>query len=192
MYVMKEIIQKPFRFVRHGRTDWNDQSLCQGQLDIELNGSGIAEAHLLGKLLSDSTLSTIFTSPLKRAYQTAAIVAEYQKQSRIYIADQLKERSWGNLEGISSDEMYKIEELELLNSEFIAEATIEPKAVFKARIIEGLNHILSLEEENPLIVSHGRVFLVLCEILKVPPVRQVPNTTIMHCIPESSEWIIDH
>lgn len=189
---MQKIIQKPFRFVRHGRTDWNDKSLCQGQLDIELNESGIVEAHLLGQSLSKTPLPTIFTSPLKRAYDTAAIIANYQSKCDLHLIDQLKERSWGNLEGISSDEMYSIESLEEVDPNYISEETVEPRINFKARIIEGMNLILSSSEENPLIVSHGRVFLVLCEILSIVSVRQIPNTTMIYCTPKTTGWTIDY
>jgi broad specificity phosphatase PhoE len=187
---MQEIIKKSFRFIRHGRTDWNDRSLCQGQIDIELNQAGIAEAHALGLRLVQESIGAIFTSPLKRALETASIISGYQEQCLLHCVEELKERSWGRLEGISSDQMYKIEELEEADPNFQEEDTIEPRASFKSRIVEGINMILAGEEANPLIVSHGRVFLVLCEALNVPAVRQVPNTTIVQCMPTSSRWVI--
>jgi broad specificity phosphatase PhoE len=184
------ITRKAFLFVRHGRTDWNDKSLCQGQLDTELNSAGILEAHLVGKFLQALPISTIFTSPLRRAHETAAIIAGYQHQCSLHSLDQLKERNWGNLEGISSNEMYRIEELEEANPRFLAEETIEPRIAFQSRIAKGINLALSLDKEMPLIVSHGRVFLVLCNILKIPIIRQIPNTTVIHCTPSLNGWEI--
>ena len=64
--------------IRHGETDWNDSQRIQGQTDIPLNTAGIEQAktlipalHLL--LHGGSIPTTIFSSPLKRAFQTAEI-----------------------------------------------------------------------------------------------------------------------
>ena len=64
--------------IRHGETDWNDSQRIQGQTDIPLNTAGIAQAKtlipaLLLLLNGGSIPTTIFSSPLKRAFQTAEI-----------------------------------------------------------------------------------------------------------------------
>jgi broad specificity phosphatase PhoE len=105
--------------------------------------------------------------------------------------DELKERSWGELEGISSAEMYQIEEWEEKNPFLLPNRGIEPRKVFKSRILNGINRALNYKDV-PLIVSHGRVFLVLCELLNIPLLRQIPNTTLIECSPKKTGWQINY
>lgn len=61
---------------RHGETDWNVEGRYQGQADPPLNATGVAQAHNLVVALRDVGLDLIYSSPLRRAIQTAEIVAE--------------------------------------------------------------------------------------------------------------------
>lgn len=88
--------------------------------------------------------------------------------------DHFKERSWGDLEGISSAEMYSLEEQEELDPTFHIGNSVENRQSFHQRLIEGIEKVLE-HEGTPLIVSHGRVFHALCDIFNLPPMRQIPN-----------------
>ena len=67
------LIRTPFWFLRHGETDWNAQGLSQGNVDIPLNATGIAQAHAAAPLLRNRGISHIVASPLSRAHDTAKI-----------------------------------------------------------------------------------------------------------------------
>lgn len=188
---MSKLIDKKFFFIRHGMTEWNEKQLCQGQLDTELSEAGRLEAKLLGESIKAFSFSRICASPLKRALETAEILQRIFPDSKIQLINELKERSWGHLEGISSAEMYHIEELEEKNPHLPTRGGIEDRGAFKSRILRGLNLALAYEDE-PLIVSHGRVFLSLCEILNVPLIRQIPNTTLIECCPTVTGWQINY
>jgi len=56
--------------VRHGETKWNVEEIFRGRIDIELNETGVREAELLAGYLSDSKITAIYSSPLKRALRT--------------------------------------------------------------------------------------------------------------------------
>src|SRR5258708_2540115 len=61
--------------IRHGESTWNVEHRLPGQLPgIELTGAGRAQAQRLAKALSMLPLSTVISSPLARAVETA----EYQ------------------------------------------------------------------------------------------------------------------
>lgn len=190
MISMTKLINKKFFFVRHGRTEWNEKQLCQGQLDIELSEAGRLEATLLGEFIKIFPFSRICVSPLKRALETAEILQSSLPMCKLQLIDELKERSWGLLEGISSVEMYRIEEMEEKNPHLLPDRGVEHREAFKARILRGLNIALDHKDE-PLIVSHGRVFLSLCELLNIPLVRQIPNTTLIECSPTKKGWQIN-
>lgn len=186
---MEKLINKKFFFIRHGVTEWNEKQLCQGQLDIELNEAGRQEAKKLGEFIKFLSFSKIYVSPLKRALETAKILQETLPECQLELIDELKERSWGELEGIASAEMYRIEELEEKNASFFPQRGVEERGAFKSRILQGMNKVLSYENE-PLIVSHGRVFLSLCDLLNVPLIRQIPNTSLIECSPFKDGWQI--
>lgn len=187
---MTKIINKKFFFVRHGITEWNDKQLCQGQLDIELNEAGRLEAKLLGRSIKAFPFSRICASPLKRALETAKILQASLPDCKLQLIDELKERNWGQLEGISSTEMYRIEEMEEKNPHLPSQNGIEDREAFKSRILRGLNIALN-DHDEPLIVSHGRVFLSLCELLDIPLIRQIPNTTLIECSPMKDGWQVN-
>ncbi|MGR3952315.1 MAG: histidine phosphatase family protein [Chlamydia sp.] len=184
------IVRKKFFFVRHAVTEWNKKQLCQGQLDIELNEAGRLEAKALGEFIKIFPFLRICTSPLKRALETAEIIQRAMPNCSLQTIDSLKERGWGELEGISSEEMYQIEELEEMDRPLLLNRGIEDRNSFKSRILSALNTALS-GEGTSLIVSHGRVFLSICELLHIPLIRQIPNATLLECIPTTEEWQIN-
>jgi broad specificity phosphatase PhoE len=61
--------------VRHGETDWNRERRFQGRADQPLNEAGRNQARELAKLLHDEPVSALYTSPLRRASETAEILA---------------------------------------------------------------------------------------------------------------------
>lgn len=61
--------------IRHGETVWNAQSRLQGRTDIELNENGLAAAKKLSLELQNLDFDRIYSSPLKRAFGTAQILA---------------------------------------------------------------------------------------------------------------------
>ena len=61
--------------VRHGRTADNAAGLILGHRDPPLSETGRAEAQRLAAELRSSGIAAVWTSPLRRARETAAIVA---------------------------------------------------------------------------------------------------------------------
>jgi len=62
--------------VRHGQTEWNRVERFRGLVDIELNSTGFAQAHKTAvRIQSYWKPEAIYSSPLKRALQTAYAIA---------------------------------------------------------------------------------------------------------------------
>ena len=86
--------------IRHGRTALNAQRTFRGHLDAPLDKRGKEQAELTGKLLAEIDLNAIYTSPLKRAVQTAEAISRYQKNGvKVLPQPGLMDLSYGQWEG---------------------------------------------------------------------------------------------
>lgn len=86
--------------VRHGETDWNAQGRLQGREDIELNDLGRQQAHKIAVYLGREHWDAVVSSPLKRAYETAQIIARLLSVSEIEVEEQITERDYGEASGL--------------------------------------------------------------------------------------------
>ncbi len=102
----KEPITKIY-FVRHGETKANKERLLFGQLDWDLNKTGVRQAKHLAKKLSKIKADFIISSPLKRAKHTAAIISKKSNVKKIILEKDLMEKSEGLWEGKSYWEVRK-------------------------------------------------------------------------------------
>lgn len=88
--------------VRHGQTDWNLNGIYQGQQDVPLNETGVAQARTLAEHLRGTSFSTIYSSDLLRAHQTALLLAEVL-QVPVRTDPRLREIKQGVWEGKTID-----------------------------------------------------------------------------------------
>lgn len=88
--------------IRHGETKWNSEKRLQGRSDIELNEYGIELARITSEALKDVKFDRIYSSPLKRAYETAEILRGSRKLD-IICDDRLMEMCFGDYEGKVTD-----------------------------------------------------------------------------------------
>lgn len=87
--------------MRHGETEWNSDGRIQGHLDVELNDAGRQQAAAVADRLSkESNISAIYSSDLKRALETAEIIATSCGGLEVIKDAGLRERHLGNLQGL--------------------------------------------------------------------------------------------
>jgi glucosyl-3-phosphoglycerate phosphatase len=89
---------------RHGQTEWNAEHRFQGQTDIDLDATGVAQAERAARLLAALRPSAIVSSDLRRAAATAAPLARLTGLQVSYDKD-LRERSGGLWEGLNDREI---------------------------------------------------------------------------------------
>jgi glucosyl-3-phosphoglycerate phosphatase len=89
---------------RHGQTVWNAEHRFQGQTDIDLDETGVAQAERAARLLAALRPTAIFSSDLRRAAATAAPLARLTGLQVSYDKD-LRERSGGLWEGLNDAEI---------------------------------------------------------------------------------------
>lgn len=105
--------------VRHGETESNKAKRLMGKrVDESLNFEGIKQANELAKDIYEGEFDVIFTSPLKRASETAEIIANKVKV-QIIKKEELMERDFGSMSGKTWDEMTEEIKSENLNAKEI-------------------------------------------------------------------------
>lgn len=91
--------------IRHGQTDWNAADRMQGTSDIPLNDVGREQARTAVEVLRGSQWDVIVSSPLKRARETAQIIADGLDLELGRSYDLLIERAYGEGEGLTKEEL---------------------------------------------------------------------------------------
>jgi probable phosphoglycerate mutase len=89
---------------RHGETDWNREGRFQGWADPPLNATGRAQAVDLSVALMAEELATVYSSPLRRAYETAEVVAASRGLEPVTI-EALREVDVGSWSGLTREEI---------------------------------------------------------------------------------------
>ncbi|MCK4261910.1 histidine phosphatase family protein [bacterium] len=95
--------------VRHGETDWNVEDRIQGWLDIPLNEEGRRQAERLARELAGMKIAAIYSSPLRRAFQTAEIIAEkhHLKVKKVSALKEINQGEWQGLLVSEAKQRYK-------------------------------------------------------------------------------------
>ena len=92
--------------IRHGETDWNRAGRIQGTSDIPLNDTGRRQARDTAAILQDrmdpALPVAVASSDLVRVRETAEIIAEELGLPRPHLYPELRERAYGQAEGMTS------------------------------------------------------------------------------------------
>jgi len=92
--------------IRHGETEWNAAGRIQGQTDISLSEAGVRQAYALAARLKSEGRSwdAVISSDLKRARETARILADELGLPLLPPDPRIRERSFGLAEGTTEEE----------------------------------------------------------------------------------------
>lgn len=158
--------------VRHGATDWNLQGRCQGATDLDLNEVGVRQAEQIAMSLTNETIHGIYSSDLKRAWQTAQFFSRHH-QLPVLIETDVRELDHGALEGLT------FAEIKENYSQFIQQWRTEPAEIqvpggerlidVARRAWNGLNRIVQRHaaKEAIVVVSHNFPILgIICRITR--------------------------
>lgn len=148
--------------IRHGETDWNADGRLQGQLDIELNATGLAQADQLAAALSHVPANAIYSSDLTRALQTAQPLGRAWGLP-VQLEPGLRERHFGYYQGKTFAQVREMspqdaQRWQARAPDFIPGQNGESIRVFSARVLET---IIGLARRHPhqdiAVVAHGGV-----------------------------------
>lgn len=90
--------------IRHGETEWNLGGRMQGQTDIPLSPAGEEQARRIAARLRGRAFAAIYSSDLRRAARTAAIIGEAVGRTPVLLTA-LREADLGQLAGLTTDEV---------------------------------------------------------------------------------------
>ncbi|HVT69884.1 MAG TPA: histidine phosphatase family protein [Trebonia sp.] len=136
---------------RHGQTTWNVEHRFQGQTDIPLDETGLAQAGQAAARLAALRPAALFSSDLSRAQQTAAPLAALTGLP-VTLDKDLRERYGGDWEGLGDAE---------IRERYPAERATwnppngEPTVVVADRVAAALERIAGVLDEGQLAIAVG-------------------------------------
>jgi broad specificity phosphatase PhoE len=150
--------------VRHGQTEWNVDSIIQGQKDSALTKKGVVQAEATAQKLKNIKFDAIFSSDLSRAQRTAEII-KLDRDLAVQTSHLLRERSFGHYEGMAAAEYevvtrHLLEKLQSLSEEeswnFKFGDDVESDQELLDRFLIKLREIaVAFSGKIVLVVTHG-------------------------------------
>jgi broad specificity phosphatase PhoE len=89
--------------LRHGETAWNRERRHQGRTDTPLSAEGLVQAEAAARELKEHTFAAVYASPLRRARDTAAVIAALHGLE-VETDPAFQELGFGRWEGLTLDE----------------------------------------------------------------------------------------
>lgn len=159
--------------IRHGETLWNSEQRILGATDIELSESGRLQAEALSEFMSDRRIHAVYSSDLKRAVQTADVLAS-RHRLEVRTHPGLREMNQGILEGLT------FEQLKDKHPDFLESWKKNPTSLsiqggeslsdLQERAWETIYALAHVHQEETIaIISHNLTIVTfLCRLLGVP------------------------
>ena len=164
-------VKKKMLLVRHGKTDWNVEVRFQGSTDIPLNDIGYQQALKTAARLKSWQDAAIYSSPLKRAMQTAEAISGGAPVTPL---EGFTEINFGDWEGsrVSDIRAKDKEALEAWHRDgfFSIPENAETWDQINERVSQALSVCLPKDDERIIIVAHGGILrAIMINLLQLDP-----------------------
>ena len=156
--------------VRHGETELQSSLRYWGKTDVALGPTGLHQAEQLRDRLAMERIDAIYSSELKRASDTAGIIAARHNQ-KVTTCPELREVDFGRLEGLEFNEIHnqfpEVEQMWLTRNPALIYPDGESMPDFETRVATFETRIKNHRvDETILIVAHAGVLRTLiCQLL---------------------------
>lgn len=149
---------------RHGETEFNRQGRIMGSSsNAPLTKNGIAQAQALRQQLADISFDSIYTSPLKRAVDTAEIL--FYPRYRPIPEPRLQEIGLGGMEGLTWEEAYRRypDAAALMDNPaaYVPAPGGEPLTAGIARMHSFLTELTHSGKKQVFLLTHGYLLKIL-------------------------------
>jgi broad specificity phosphatase PhoE len=152
--------------LRHGETTGDSGSRYHGSGDLDLSPSGREQMRLVAGKLRWEGFDVVASSPLRRAWQSAWILAEGRP---VRLVNGFREIHFGRWEGLTREEIKASDPILFEDWDTGAPGFEypggEPRAEFRARVESGLGELARSPGHAALVVAHKGVIRTVCEIL---------------------------
>jgi broad specificity phosphatase PhoE len=156
---------------RHGETDWNREQRWQGHADPPLNELGRAQADELAEALAGEELEAIYSSDLRRAFETAEIVGR-RLGLPVTSDPDLREIDVGSWSGLTREQLEG------------REWDGESKELHGRRVLEAVRRIAAQHPEGRvLVVTHGGSLRRVFETVAAESERPAPANCEVYRLP---------
>ncbi len=166
--------------MRHGETAWNRERRVMGNADIPLSADGALQSERAAELLARFPIDRILSSPLQRARQTAAIVAERIGVDLDTDAD-LEEVHFGDWQGKTYGEIVGDPRYGVFLNDPVTTPTPGGETIADVQA-RGLRALQTLQPgSRALVVSHGDVIRTLISRFLAVPLREFRRIRVDNC-----------
>ncbi|MCL2767421.1 MAG: histidine phosphatase family protein [Synergistaceae bacterium] len=164
-------VKKKLLLIRHGKTEWNNEARFQGSTDIPLNDQGYQQALKTAARLKSWQGAPIYSSPLKRAMQTAEAISGGKP---VIPLEGLTEMNFGDWEGERVADIMKkdIKALAKWHCDgfFSTPENAETWEQIYNRVSQAVEVCLGGESERVMIVAHGGILrAVMINLMNLDP-----------------------
>lgn len=151
-------MNKNLYLLRHAQSEYNERGIFQGRLDSDLTPLGFVQARLVAQDFLDKNIEIIYSSPQRRAYKTALMVADILGLD-VVVDERIREMSFGEYEGKhfwtlmeKEGELFRAWLSNPLKNPLPTQENMEN---FRERVESFLKDILNGNYKSILIVAHG-------------------------------------
>lgn len=159
---------------RHGRTNYNDLNLCNGDpsVDVHITELGVKQAEALANKLKEVPIDHIFVSEMRRTQQTAEIVNKFHYVS-VETASLLNDHRSG-FEGKNAQLLMDALDaaVDRWTARFNDGESIED---MKQRVATFINELKTKPYNTVLIVTSGWVIRVMVAVIENIPNEEAWN-----------------
>ena len=158
--------------LRHGETDWNKQEIFRGRADVDLNERGREQARAVATALRNVRINAIYSSPLRRAVETAETIAAPHRLE-VRIDDGFIDFDYGAWQGLSHNEVQrrysKLYKAWLEKPHTVRLEGGESLRSVRRRAMRSLQSIVERDDGDTVVIVSHRVVnkVILCSVLEL-------------------------
>ncbi len=188
-------MKKDFYIFRHGQSSYNLAGRTQGQTnDSVLTELGKKQAEDIGHRLQNCGIEVIYTSPLTRAQETAAL-ADKSLNVPVVVDRRFIEVNVGEIEGLHYTEIQKkfgekYQQWRSLDRQYenLCFKGGETKKQVRERVFDGLNDLAEHTDYQSIAVSSHGIMLTQVLIALGNEAVDVKNGAVLHICCNNGQW----